>query len=103
MSKRRQLHYAPIRPWIVEGLMKITLPSLAGMAALAAALVAAPAILTAQHAAAADAEGIVVYNAQHESLTQAWADGFTRDTGIKVTLRNGDDTEFGNLIVQEGA
>src|SRR5436305_4132969 len=51
----------------------------------------------------ADDPGIIVYNAQHESLTQAWADGFTRDTGIKVTLRNGDDTEFGNLIVQEGA
>ena len=48
---------------------------------------------------AADAEGIVVYNAQHESLTEAWADGFTSETGIKVTLRNGSDTEFGNQIV----
>lgn len=46
---------------------------------------------------------IVVYNAQHESLTQAWADGFTKDTGIKVTLRNGGDTELGNQLVQEGA
>ena len=49
------------------------------------------------------ADGIVVYNAQHASLTQAWADGFTRDTGIKVTLRKGSDTELGNQIVQEGA
>jgi iron(III) transport system substrate-binding protein len=47
-------------------------------------------------------DGIVVYNAQHESLTQGWADGFTKETGIKVTLRNGDDTELGNQIVQEG-
>src|SRR5206468_11152930 len=47
--------------------------------------------------------GLVVYIAQHETLTQAWADGFARETGIKVTLRNGADTEFGNLIVQEGA
>ncbi len=47
-------------------------------------------------------DGIVVYNAQHVSLTQAWANGFTKDTGIKVTLRNGGDTELGNQIVQEG-
>lgn len=48
-------------------------------------------------------EGIVVYNAQHASLTQAWVDGFTRETGIKVTVRNGGDTELGNQLVQEGA
>lgn len=49
------------------------------------------------------ADGIVVYNAQHESLTKAWVEGFTKETGIKVTVRNGDDTEMGNQIVQEGA
>lgn len=48
------------------------------------------------------ADGIVVYNAQHVSLTQAWADGFTSETGIKVTLRNGGDMELGNQLVQEG-
>ena len=48
-------------------------------------------------------DGIVVYNAQHVSLTQAWANGFTKDTGIKVILRNGSDTGLGNQIVQEGA
>ncbi len=46
---------------------------------------------------------IVVYNAQHESLTEAWVAGFTKDTGITVTVRNGDDTELGNQIVAEGA
>ncbi|MHC8319008.1 iron ABC transporter substrate-binding protein [Pseudomonas sp. LB3P31] len=51
---------------------------------------------------AAEADGIVVYNAQHESLTKAWIDGFTKETGIKVTVRNGDDTEMGNQLVQEG-
>jgi iron(III) transport system substrate-binding protein len=49
------------------------------------------------------ADSILVYNAQHESLTQAWADGFARLTGIRVVLRNGSDTELGNQIVQEGA
>jgi len=48
-------------------------------------------------------EGITVYNAQHASLTQAWADGFTKETGIKVTIRKGSDTELANQIVQEGA
>ena len=65
---------------------------------LAAALVVAPLAALAQNA-----DGIVVYNAQHTSLTQAWADGFTKETGVKVTLRNGGDTELGNQLVQEGA
>lgn len=45
---------------------------------------------------------ITVYNAQHEELTTAWADAFTKESGVKVTLRNGDDSELGNQIVQEG-
>ena len=51
---------------------------------------------------AQSADGIVVYNAQHASLTQAWVSGFTAATGIKVTIRNGGDMELGNQIVQEG-
>jgi len=47
-------------------------------------------------------DGIVVYNAQHEALTQAWADGFTKATGVKVTLRNGEDMDLANQIIQEG-
>ncbi|MDQ1582439.1 MAG: iron(III) transport system substrate-binding protein [Microbacteriaceae bacterium] len=46
---------------------------------------------------------ITVYNAQHEELTQAWADAFSKESGVKVTLRNGDDSSLGNQIVQEGA
>jgi iron(III) transport system substrate-binding protein len=65
------------------------------LAALFLAIHAVPAL-------AESRDGIVVYNAQHENLTQAWADGFTKETGIKVTLRNGGDSELGNLIVQEG-
>lgn len=75
---------------------------LAQVLAVVGALVAAPLGLRAQ-TAPADAEGIVVYNAQHASLTQAWADGFTRDTGVRVTLRKGSDMELANQIVQEGA
>jgi iron(III) transport system substrate-binding protein len=53
--------------------------------------------------AASAAEGITVYNAQHVTLTQAWVAAFTKETGIKVTQRNGSDTELGNQIVTEGA
>lgn len=53
--------------------------------------------------AGAQSEAILVYNAQHASLTQAWATGFASETGIKVTLRNGADSELGNQIVQEGS
>ncbi|AOR61973.1 iron ABC transporter substrate-binding protein [Pectobacterium wasabiae] len=52
--------------------------------------------------AAENDEGIVIYNAQHENLVKSWVDGFTKETGIKVTLRSGSDTELGNQLVQEG-
>lgn len=65
--------------------------------ALAVGLLGAACVAMAQ-----SADTIVVYNAQHASLTQAWASGFTAATGIKVTIRNGGDMELGNQIVQEG-
>src|SRR5215472_7069534 len=53
--------------------------------------------------AVAQSESILVYNAQHRSLTEAWAAGFSNETGIKVTIRNGSDSEMGNQIVQESS
>jgi iron(III) transport system substrate-binding protein len=77
--------------------MKLTFSNIAG--ALALTVVAGLA-----GAGSVRAEtGIVVYNAQHESLGKAWAEAFTKQTGIEVTLRNGSDMEFANQIVQEGA
>ncbi|RWM23644.1 MAG: iron ABC transporter substrate-binding protein [Mesorhizobium sp.] len=75
--------------------MKYALSTLAGAVALTASLIAAPAL--------AEDAGIIVYNAQHESLAKEWAKGFTKETGIKVTLRNGGDSDFSNQIVAEGA
>src|SRR6202167_2406848 len=49
------------------------------------------------------AQEITIYNAQHRSLTAEWVEGFTRDTGVKVTIRDGDDTELGNQLLQEGS
>ncbi|MGY4709980.1 iron ABC transporter substrate-binding protein [Mycolicibacterium sp. CBM1] len=48
-------------------------------------------------------EELLVYNAQHESLTKEWIDAFTKATGIKVTYRQGGDTELGNQLIAEGA
>ncbi len=45
---------------------------------------------------------ITVYNAQHEELIEEIAPGFTEQTGIDVKLRNGDDFELANQLVQEG-
>ncbi|MCV3772065.1 MULTISPECIES: iron ABC transporter substrate-binding protein [Enterobacter] len=67
------------------------------------ALLSSSLFLSTQAVAADNNEGIVVYNAQHENLVKSWVDGFTKDTGIKVTLRNGDDSELGNQLVQEGS
>ncbi|TJX00057.1 MAG: iron ABC transporter substrate-binding protein, partial [Mesorhizobium sp.] len=75
--------------------MKQALAALAGAMALAISLNTGPAM--------AQDGGIVVYNAQHESLTNAWVEGFTKATGIKVTVRHGGDSDFSNQIVAEGA
>lgn len=75
--------------------MKSILSMLAGATALTISVAVFPAM-------AADGDGIVVYNAQHESLAKEWAEAFTKETGIKVTLRNGGDSEFSNQIVAEG-
>ncbi|MEV0467409.1 iron ABC transporter substrate-binding protein [Nocardia tengchongensis] len=72
---------------------------------LVSGALAAIAVLGATTACSGSSDGdneIVVYNAQHESLTKEWIDAFTKDTGIKVTIRNGGDTDLGNQIVAEG-
>ncbi|MBF2789737.1 MULTISPECIES: iron ABC transporter substrate-binding protein [Enterobacter] len=67
------------------------------------ALLSSSLFFSTQSVAADNNDGIVVYNAQHENLVKSWVDGFTKETGIKVTLRNGDDSELGNQLVQEGS
>ena len=90
--------------------MKIRTNALAGiaLAATAALGLAACGSGSSSPAGSSAANGtaageITVYNAQHESLTKEWVDAFTAETGIKVTVRQGDDTEMSNQIVQEGA
>src|SRR5215212_4523612 len=46
---------------------------------------------------------LVLYNAQHVPLAEAWSSEFTKSTGIKVEIRSGRDLELANQIVQEGS
>lgn len=47
-------------------------------------------------------DGLVLYNAQNSRLMGTLVDAFTKETGIEVTMRNGDDSELGNQLVAEG-
>jgi iron(III) transport system substrate-binding protein len=78
------------------------IPSPSGAAPSTAASAGTPAASGAASAAPLGGS-LTVYNAQHESLTQAWADEFTRQTGVTITLRNGSDSEIGNQLVEEGS
>lgn len=49
-----------------------------------------------------DPEALQIYSAQHENVTQAWADAFTEATGVKTQIRSGQDSSMGHQIVQEG-
>nr|WP_233913179.1 iron ABC transporter substrate-binding protein [Arthrobacter polaris] len=83
---------------------KSALAALAGASVLAlAACSGATSPATSTGAAGGSTDAITVYNAQHDSLTQAWVDEFTKETGIKVTVRPGDDSELSNQIIAEGA
>lgn len=88
--------------------MKIRLTSASLVAIAAAAVLGLSACGSGETAtdnpsgSAESAGEITVYNAQHESMTTAWADAFTEETGIKVTLRKGSDTEMSNQIIAEG-
>ncbi len=77
-------------------------PVLSAIAAAAALTFALAGHAAAQSAAPAE-DGILIYNAQHAGLTQAWADAFTKETGIPVAIRQGSDMEIANQILQEGA
>ncbi len=72
---------------------------------VAAALILAAVLAATGTACSSSAGGdeLLIYNAQHESLTKEWIEEFTKETGIKVTYRQGGDTELGNQLIAEGA
>lgn len=49
-----------------------------------------------------DPDALQVYSSQHQNLTQAWVDAFTKKTGAAVQIRPGQDASMGHQIVAEG-
>ncbi len=47
-------------------------------------------------------DGIVLYNGQHPQLTQALVSAFTRQTGIRVSVRSDDGIVLADQLLQEG-
>ena len=62
-----------------------------GMAVTAGMLTASVAACGASSGGDAPANGLVLYNGQHEQTTQALVSAFEKQTGIQVTVRNGDE------------
>jgi iron(III) transport system substrate-binding protein len=78
---------------------------LAGAAALAVALTMAGCGGGSKSTGAGESSSktITLYNAQHEDMMKELVAGFTKETGIKVKIRSGKDSEMAAQIGQEGA
>lgn len=50
----------------------------------------------------AQADALQIYSSQHRNVTEAWAEAFTEETGIKTQVREGQDASMGHMIVEEG-
>ncbi|MET7393786.1 iron ABC transporter substrate-binding protein [Dactylosporangium sp. NPDC005572] len=46
---------------------------------------------------------LVLYNAQHDTLTKEWVAAFTAKTGVKVEIRQGSDLTMANQLAAEGS
>jgi hypothetical protein len=73
-----------------------------GMAVTAGMLTASVAACGASSGGDAPANGLVLYNEQHEQTTQALVSAFEKQTGIQVTVRNGDEDQLAEQIVNSG-
>jgi hypothetical protein len=73
-----------------------------GMAVTAGMLTASVAACGASSGGDAPANGLVLYNGQHEQTTQALVSAFEKQTGIQVTVRNGDEDQLAEQIVNSG-
>jgi iron(III) transport system substrate-binding protein len=90
--------------------MKLAVPRLLFAAACAALIAAAVAGCGSSSSSSSDAsvesaagKTLVLYSAQHEQMTEAFAKGFEEKTGAKVEVREGEDEELANQVEQEGS
>lgn len=68
-----------------------------GVALAGAVLAGAP------FAARAATETLTLYNGQHRATTEALVAAFTKETGIKVVMRNAESPELASQIIEEGS
>jgi iron(III) transport system substrate-binding protein len=74
-----------------------------GMTVAAGMLTASAAACGAGSGGDAPANGLILYSGQHEQTTQALVSAFEKQTGIQVTVRNGDEATLAEQIMQEGS
>jgi iron(III) transport system substrate-binding protein len=74
-----------------------------GIAVAAGMLTASAAACGAGSGGDAPANGLILYSGQHEQTTQALVSAFEKQTGIQVTMRNGDEATLAEQIMQEGS
>jgi iron(III) transport system substrate-binding protein len=74
------------------------------IASLAAALALAACLLAGcGSSSSGSGQSITLYNGQHEQTTDALVEGFEKQTGIKVNVRNDDEDTLVDEIVTEGS
>jgi iron(III) transport system substrate-binding protein len=74
------------------------------IASLAAALALTAGLLTGCGASSSGSgQSITLYNGQHEQTTDSLVEGFEKQTGIRVNVRNDDEDTLADEIVTEGS
>lgn len=73
------------------------------IASPAAALALTACLLTACGSSSGSGQSITLYNGQHEQTTDSLVEGFEKQTGIKVNVRNDDEDTLVDEIVTEGS
>jgi iron(III) transport system substrate-binding protein len=74
------------------------------IASLAAALALTAGLLTGcGSSSSGSGQSITLYNGQHEQTTDSLVEGFEKQTGIKVNVRNDDEDTLADEIVTEGS
>ncbi len=68
----------------------------------ASAIIGAASLLGAPRRSWAAGETITLYNGQHRATTEALVAAFTKETGIKVVMRNAESPELASQIIEEG-
>jgi iron(III) transport system substrate-binding protein len=74
------------------------------IASLVAALVLTACLMAGcGSSASGSGQSITLYNGQHEQTTDSLVEGFEKQTGIKVNIRNDDEDTLADEIVTEGS